>query len=552
MAENVYGFDDSKSKVTLKDGSGITVGEDGTIGHTNEVTAKTAYVGSATAVPRIKYDENGHITAVTTATIYPPTTPGEAGQLWTSDGNGAGSWKSPAEGKMSIVKFTNYSGTIPVMAGCKYSTDGNTWTEVTETGVIPTPFTGWVKFTTEVSGQGYTTRSEVFEPGVINGNDLSMEMYSPICLTTSNRVFVAYGDSIDYAIDILDLDGNLVKTVSTISNIRGGFVLDDTVYFISGNSTTPRLYSISDSGVKTNIGTFTLYASGYSPIAQFTLGDNVFVADYYTAVYCIDSNLNVTTVDSASANRSQTHCFVIGDTAHLVAGQLTTSNGSGCSNHDIYDANGVRTSGTAYPLKMRYGTAFALGGKGYILGGTSGSSNSYSPTTTVYILDENGNWTAGTSLSEGRMSLSAVTLGDRAYVIGGHKSGALSYSTSSAIDIYDTNGNRTNPVTLIQNRRGAGVCVMGEGKILVAGGSYGDSTNSNYVSLGTTEIIEPLNKYTYGLKVPVTEFTEYKIDGVGAIATADTSITQTKETKALSDPNHSWTYEFKYENGNVS
>lgn len=106
MAEKLYGFDDSKSKVTLKSGSGITVGEDGTIGHNNEVTPKTSYVGSATAVPRIKFDENGHITEVTTATVYPPTTPGEAGQVWTSDGAGAGKWAEPAGGKKI------YTGTL--------------------------------------------------------------------------------------------------------------------------------------------------------------------------------------------------------------------------------------------------------------------------------------------------------------------------------------------------------------------------------------------------------------------------------------------------------
>lgn len=64
-----------------------------TINHSNSVTAKTSYVGSATAVPMIKYDAQGHITATTTATIYAPTTAGSAGQIWVSDGSGAGTWK---------------------------------------------------------------------------------------------------------------------------------------------------------------------------------------------------------------------------------------------------------------------------------------------------------------------------------------------------------------------------------------------------------------------------------------------------------------------------
>ncbi|MBR4844818.1 MAG: hypothetical protein IKU98_00180 [Bacteroidaceae bacterium] len=66
-----------------------------TLNHSNSVTAKTSYIGSATAVPRIQYDAQGHITASTTATIYPPTTAGTSGQVWRSDGSGAGAWETP-------------------------------------------------------------------------------------------------------------------------------------------------------------------------------------------------------------------------------------------------------------------------------------------------------------------------------------------------------------------------------------------------------------------------------------------------------------------------
>ena len=78
---------------TMKAGTGVAL--DGvTINHSNSITAKTSYVGSATAVPRIMYDSEGHITGCTTATIYPPTSPGSAGQVWTSDGAGAGTWQT--------------------------------------------------------------------------------------------------------------------------------------------------------------------------------------------------------------------------------------------------------------------------------------------------------------------------------------------------------------------------------------------------------------------------------------------------------------------------
>lgn len=83
----------NKKQNTMSAGTGITF--DGvTINHSNSVAATTSYVGSATAVPRIQYDAQGHITACTTATIYPPTSAGTSGQIWQSDGNGTGVWQT--------------------------------------------------------------------------------------------------------------------------------------------------------------------------------------------------------------------------------------------------------------------------------------------------------------------------------------------------------------------------------------------------------------------------------------------------------------------------
>ena len=80
-------------QATMSAGTGIAL-DGATINHSNSITAKTSYVGSATAVPRIQYDAQGHITACTTATIYPPTSAGSAGQVWVSDGSGAGAWQT--------------------------------------------------------------------------------------------------------------------------------------------------------------------------------------------------------------------------------------------------------------------------------------------------------------------------------------------------------------------------------------------------------------------------------------------------------------------------
>ena len=75
-----------------------------TINHSNSVTAKISYVGSFTRIPRIKYDSQGHITGSQEATVYPPTTEGTSGQLWTSQGSGVGKWVS----RITINSVANF------------------------------------------------------------------------------------------------------------------------------------------------------------------------------------------------------------------------------------------------------------------------------------------------------------------------------------------------------------------------------------------------------------------------------------------------------------
>ena len=91
---------------TVIAGTGLSFSGD-TLNHSNAVTAATSYVGSATAVPQIKYDAQGHITGTTTATIYPPTTAGTSGQYWKSDGSGQGVWQSlstsPTSGNTAAI-----------------------------------------------------------------------------------------------------------------------------------------------------------------------------------------------------------------------------------------------------------------------------------------------------------------------------------------------------------------------------------------------------------------------------------------------------------------
>jgi len=81
-----------------------------TLNHSNSVTAATK--GSATAVPQITYDAQGHITSVTEKTVYPPTTAGTSNQYWRSDGSGAGTWTTPSSSPTSGSNTLISSGAV--------------------------------------------------------------------------------------------------------------------------------------------------------------------------------------------------------------------------------------------------------------------------------------------------------------------------------------------------------------------------------------------------------------------------------------------------------
>ena len=83
---------DAKQDV-ITAGTGLEF-SDTTLNHSNSITARTSYLGSTTTVPRIQIDAQGHITAYTTSTIYPPTSAGTSGQIWQSDGSGQGVWQT--------------------------------------------------------------------------------------------------------------------------------------------------------------------------------------------------------------------------------------------------------------------------------------------------------------------------------------------------------------------------------------------------------------------------------------------------------------------------
>ena len=104
---------------TMSAGTGISLSGT-TINHETSITAGS--VGSALSVPIITYNTTGHITAISSATIYPPTTAGTAGQYWMSDGAGAGAWQSLATSAISGSGVSITSGAVYTALAGKQNT----------------------------------------------------------------------------------------------------------------------------------------------------------------------------------------------------------------------------------------------------------------------------------------------------------------------------------------------------------------------------------------------------------------------------------------------
>lgn len=84
-------LDDKQAKLTI--GTGLSL-SGSTLSIKNVLTAGS--IGSATVIPKLTYNAQGQITKAESVTVYPPTTAGTSGQVWRSDGSGAGAWSTPA------------------------------------------------------------------------------------------------------------------------------------------------------------------------------------------------------------------------------------------------------------------------------------------------------------------------------------------------------------------------------------------------------------------------------------------------------------------------
>ena len=104
----------SASGGSVTAGTGISVSG-------NQVSLSTVHsgysnMGGATYAPQFSVDRYGRVTSVSEARVYPPTTAGTSGQVWTSTGSGSGKWAtistvSPiTEVKITAARIFEWSG----------------------------------------------------------------------------------------------------------------------------------------------------------------------------------------------------------------------------------------------------------------------------------------------------------------------------------------------------------------------------------------------------------------------------------------------------------
>ena len=213
-------WDGKQGQITA--GTGLTRTGD-TINHSNSVTADPTGIGSATAIPIIKYDAQGHITEVTTATVYPPTSVGTSGYVWKSDGDGAGQW-SQVTGT-SPITVTNTSNTVTTITHDTSGVSAGTYKSVTvdikghvTAGSNPTTLAGYGITDAHITSGVITLGSNTITPLVTSQLVTSTDDWSSTVSDSNIPSEKLVKDSLDGKVSDVQINSTSIVS-SNIANI---------------------------------------------------------------------------------------------------------------------------------------------------------------------------------------------------------------------------------------------------------------------------------------------------------------------------------------------
>lgn len=297
----------------------------------------------------------------------------------------------------ALIEFMDYPYPIPVMAGWQYSTDGKTWTTVSEDG--------------EIDGSSYPVQYYDF-------SGISISAYTEGVEGTGYEAVNAHISGIVQLIDGAPTTMRAYWDFGTTEEYADtNFSSGDALFF----------YDATSSGFPPNL----------TP----------------TRLEVLDADGNVVQVHSISGD-------VIPFTGYVKAkGELSLSEYYQETGQGALIESGKRTSGSSLRTGVDLACSFVIGSHGFVAGGNPKYRDSEgfiiaSSTAYVNMYDESGNVTSATSISKAGYRVLGFAIGSHGFVAGGvtqkvnSSTEEVEESSSMYVDMYDESGNRTSASNL--------------------------------------------------------------------------------------------------------
>lgn len=431
----------------------------------------------------------------------------------------------------AIIEFSEYNMPIPVASGWQYSTDGKTWTTVSEDGEINGPKGPYYDFSEAYLdwNNGLYLRGI----GVVDETNVDYVLVNYSLMDGSDVVSTSENTSDDFELDIgtegiclldgpisgtyddphfvwnsvavYDTSGNVVWTYTPGSTFtgyvkaKGELSLTD-YYNRTGVGDTPVNVGLRKDGTALSTARYypcSFVNGGKGYVCGGTTGSASAVVNTY------DESGTRATGTALSTARWGSMSFVNGDYGFVCGGRTASSTASAVT--DLYNSSGTRTTGTALSDDRAYGTGFTHGDYGYVAGGIR-SSVMYRSYVERY--STSGTRSTGTALGGSRAYLTSFVLGDYAYVCGGQSS---NFTYQSTVYKYNTSGSMTTGTSLSITRSMLTSFVNGD-KGYVCGGYTGSAkTNVDvYNTSGTMTTGTALSVARY-------EMSSFVLDGYGFV-----------------------------------